>query len=94
VVTALLHALLRSSGSDRAGRHGELNYATDASRGTIARRYKYHYGQGLGMNHPAAVAGATESDSLVDGARTPATSIVGGLGSWPAELAAAHDQES
>ena len=62
----LRHYYMRYSGPAGLTEQDDMenwNYATDASRGTIARRYKYHYGQGLGMNHPAAVAGATESDS-------------------------------
>jgi phenylpropionate dioxygenase-like ring-hydroxylating dioxygenase large terminal subunit len=62
----LRHYYMRYSGPGGLTEQDDMenwNYATDASSGTIARRYRYHYGQGLGMNYPASVAGATESDS-------------------------------
>ncbi len=38
------------------------DYATEASRGTIARRYPYNYQLGLGMAKPSALRGAMESE--------------------------------
>jgi phenylpropionate dioxygenase-like ring-hydroxylating dioxygenase large terminal subunit len=38
------------------------DYATEASRGTIARRYAYNYQLGLGMAKPSTLRGAVESE--------------------------------
>ncbi|MEZ5410149.1 MAG: aromatic ring-hydroxylating dioxygenase subunit alpha [Acidimicrobiales bacterium] len=38
------------------------DYATEASRGPIARRYPYNYQLGLGMTQPSSLRGAVESD--------------------------------
>ncbi|MGF1598139.1 MAG: aromatic ring-hydroxylating dioxygenase subunit alpha [Acidimicrobiales bacterium] len=38
------------------------DYATEASRGTIARRHPYNYQLGLGMTQPSTLRGAVESD--------------------------------
>ena len=38
------------------------DYATEASRGIIARRYPYNYQLGLGMAKPSTLRGAVESE--------------------------------
>jgi phenylpropionate dioxygenase-like ring-hydroxylating dioxygenase large terminal subunit len=37
------------------------DYATDASRGAVARRFDYNYAQGLGMTQPGTLPGSIES---------------------------------
>lgn len=62
----LRHYAMRYSGPSGLTEQDDMenwNYATDASRGTIARRYNYNYGQGMGMNTPASIEGAVESIS-------------------------------
>jgi hypothetical protein len=38
------------------------DYATEASRGPVARRHPYNYQLGLGMTQPSSLRGAVESD--------------------------------
>jgi len=62
----LRHYYLRYSGPAGLTEQDDMenwSYATEASRGVIARRYSYNYSQGLGMTSPASLEGAVESTS-------------------------------
>jgi hypothetical protein len=43
------------------------DYATEASRGVIARRYPYNYQQGLGEEMPSDLAGSVHSHHAIAG---------------------------
>lgn len=61
----LRHYYLRYSGPAGLVEQDDMEnwgYATEASRGTIARRYPYNYQLGLGTTRPSRLAGAVESE--------------------------------
>jgi phenylpropionate dioxygenase-like ring-hydroxylating dioxygenase large terminal subunit len=61
----LRHWYLRYSGPAGLVEQDDMenwDYATEASRGTIARRYPYNYQLGLGRSRPSTLRGAVESE--------------------------------
>lgn len=60
----LRHYYLRYSGPGGLTEQDDIEnwvYATEASRGPIARRYPYNYSQGIGMTRPGPIPGTVES---------------------------------
>jgi hypothetical protein len=60
----LRHYYLRYSGPGGLTEQDDMenwDYATNASRGSVARQFDYNYGQGLGMTQPSSLEGAVES---------------------------------